>query len=161
MNRTLLFTLATCAISAALLGQQSSSSTGVPKAQKIVFVCEHGAAKSIIAKQEFERLAKQKGLHVQAISRGTVPDAEIPKGIRDGLLADGMDVGAAKPVKIDAKDLKDAVKVVSFGPDLTEWMPKGAKAIDWSPTPSPSQDYRAARDYIRKQLEGLVADLRK
>ena len=52
---------------------------------KVVFVCEHGAAKSIIAAAEFARLAKQSGLVVEAVSRGTVPDAEIGAKVRKGL----------------------------------------------------------------------------
>jgi membrane-bound ClpP family serine protease len=78
-----------------------------------------------------------------------------------GLLADGTDLGSAKPVKISAKDLEDAAAVVTFGPDLAEWMPKGVKTLDWSATPSPSKDYREARDYIRKQVESLVGEIKK
>ncbi len=132
-----------------------------PAPPKIVFVCEHGAAKSIIAAAEFERLAKQNGLSVRIVSRGTNPDAEIGTAVRQGLLADGIDLGAAKPVRISAKDLEDATKVVSFGPDLAEWLPKGGKAADWSATPSPSANYRAARLYIVKQLEPLLLELKK
>lgn len=126
---------------------------------KVVFVCEHGAAKSIIAAAEFERLANQKSLAVEVVSRGTNPDAEIAAGVRKNLLADGIDLGSARPVKVSAKDLAAATKVVSFGPNLTEWLPKGAKATDWSATPSPSENYQAARGYIVKQVEALVAEL--
>ena len=127
---------------------------------KVVFVCEHGAAKSVIAAAEFERLAKQKGLAVEVVSRGTSPDAEIAAGVRKGLAADGINLGAAaKPVKVSAQDLAGAIKVVSFGPNLTEWLPKGIKAADWSATPSPSENYREARTYIVNQLKVLVAEL--
>jgi arsenate reductase (thioredoxin) len=129
--------------------------------RKVVFVCEHGAAKSIIAKAEFERLAKANGIAVEVVSRGTIPDAEIAAGVRQGLLAGGTDLGPARPVKISTKDLHGATAVVTFGPDLAEWMPKGVKTLDWSATPSPSKDYREARDYIRKQVEGLVGELKK
>lgn len=155
MRKILSLILATVGIGATiLLGQQTQ-----PK--KIVFVCEHGAAKSIMAKAEFERLAKEKGIEVEVVSRGTTPDAEIAPGVRKGLLADGTDLGLAKPVKISAKDLEGAAAVVTFGPNLTEWMPKGVKTLDWSATPSPSKDYREARDYIRKQVEALVGEIKK
>lgn len=154
MRKSSSIILATVAISMTfLLGQQP------PK--KVVFVCEHGAAKSIMAKAEFERLAKENGIEVQVVSRGTIPDAEIAPGVRKGLLGDGTDLGSAKPVKITAKDLEGAVVVVTFGPDLAEWMPKGMKTRDWSATPSPSKDYREARDYIRKQVEALVGEIKK
>ena len=127
---------------------------------KVVFVCEHGAAKSVIAAAEFERLAKQRGIAVRVISRGTSPDAEIGAPVRQGLHADGIDLAAAaKPVKVSAQDLEGAAKVVTFGPDLSEWLPKGAKAVDWSATPSPGKDYAVAREYVMKRLEALLREL--
>jgi arsenate reductase len=127
----------------------------------IVFVCEHGSAKSIIAAAEFKRMATESGLDLNILARGTNPDAEIPKLVLDGLKADGHDIGAMKPTKVSEKDLKSATKIVSFGPDLTPWLVDGATVADWSATPSVSEDYHRARDYIRKQLEMLVKDLKQ
>jgi protein-tyrosine-phosphatase len=155
MSKSLSLIFATVMIGTTILVGQTTQPT------KVVFVCEHGAAKSIIAKAEFERLAKEKGLSVEVVSRGTTPDAEIASGVRKGLLADGTDLGSARPVKISAKDLEGASRVVTFGPDLAEWMPKGVKVLDWSAAPSPSKDYKEARDYIRKQVESLVGDIKK
>ena len=155
MSKFFLKLLATAAIGMTILLGQST------QPRKVVFVCEHGAAKSIIAKAEFERHAKERGIAVEVVSRGTTPDAEIAAGVRKGLLADGTDLGSAKPVKISAKDLVGATVVVTFGPDLTELTPKSTKTLDWSAAPSPSKDYREARDYIRKQVEGLVGEIKK
>ena len=135
--------------------------SGSPTAKKVVFVCEHGAAKSVMAGAEFARLARKHGLAVEVVTRGTNPDAEVGAAIRKNLLGDGMDIGSAKPLKVTAKDLKDAVAVVTFGPDLSSLLPKGTRALDWSGTPPPSQDYQAARKYIMAQLEKLVADLQE
>jgi hypothetical protein len=66
-----------------------------------------------------------------------------------------------KPTKVSEKDLRGATKIVSFGPDLGQWLPDGATVMDWSATPSVSEDYRAARECIRKQLELLVKELKK
>ncbi len=114
-----------------------------------------------MAAAEFERLAKQKGVAFEIISRGTVPDAEVAAPIRQHLLADGMDIGSAKPSKVSAKDLEGATTVVTFGPDLSSLMPKGAKLLDWSATPSPGKDYQTARDYIVRQLGTLVEIIQK
>ena len=130
---------------------------GQTPAPKIVFVCEHGAAKSIMAAAEFERMAKEQGLTFEILARGTTPDAEIAAAVKQGLKADGMEVGAAKPVKVSAQDVKGAAKVITFGPDLSA-LTNGAKVLDWSATPSPSKDYRAARDSIRKDLETLLRE---
>ncbi len=43
----------------------------------ILFVCEHGSAKSVVAAAHFNRIAAARGLPFRAISRGTVPDAEM------------------------------------------------------------------------------------
>jgi arsenate reductase len=127
----------------------------------IVFVCEHGSAKSVIAAVEFKRMAKENGLDLHILARGTNPDAEIPKLVRDGLKADGLDVGDLKPTKLSEKDLKGATKIVSFGPDLRPWLHGEATVADWSLTPSVGENYHAAQEYIRKQLEILISDLRK
>ncbi len=137
-------------------GQQQTKA--VPK---VVFVCEHGAAKSVMAASELQRMAKERGLEVTVLSRGSNPDAEIAAGVRKELEAAGMVLGSAKPAKVSAQDLTGATRVISFGPDLSTFLPKGAKALDWSATPAPSQDYKAAREHILKQLEALLADLPK
>ena len=139
----------------------SAQDSKTPTKPTVVFVCEHGSAKSIIAAAEFKRMAIEKGLDLNILARGTNPDAEIPKIVRDGLKADGHDVGALKPTKVSEKDLRGAAKIVSFGPDLTQWLTDGAMVADWSATPSVSEDYARAREYIRKQLETLVKDLKK
>jgi len=127
----------------------------------VVFVCEHGSAKSVIAALEFDRMAKEQGLDVKILARGANPDAEIPMLVRDGLKADGYDAGAMKPTKVSAKDLKGAAKIVSFGPDLKPLLSEGVVVLHWSATPSVSEDYRAARDYIRQQLDTLLKDLKR
>jgi arsenate reductase len=148
-----LFLLAT-----AMPAQDGKSNASKPT---VVFVCEHGSAKSIIAAVEFKHMAKEKGLDLNILARGTNPDAEIPKLVRDGLKADGYDVGILKPTKVSETDLKGAVKIVSFGPDLQPWLAEGATVSDWSATPSVSEDYRKARKYIRGQLAILLKDLKK
>src|SRR6266478_6234419 len=83
-------------LATAILAQQTKTTSTKPT---VVFVCEHGSAKSIIAAAEFERMAKEKGLNLNILARGTNPDAEITKLVRDGLEADGYDVGNLKPTK--------------------------------------------------------------
>ncbi len=64
---------------------------------RVVFVCLHGSAKSLIAAEHFCRLAAQQGLDVRATSAGTDPDPEIPLHVIEGLLADGIDVRGRRP----------------------------------------------------------------
>src|SRR6266853_304219 len=116
-------------LATAILAQQTKTTSTKPT---IVFVCEHGSAKSIIAAAEFERMAKEKGLDLNILARGTNPDAEIPKLVRDGLKADGYDAGNLKPTKVSGRDLKGATKIVTFGPDLRSWLHGEATVLDWS-----------------------------
>ncbi len=48
---------------------------------QIVFVCEHGSVKSLIAASLFERAAAERGLDVHAVSRGVSPDERVPAKI--------------------------------------------------------------------------------
>jgi hypothetical protein len=117
----------------------------------------NGAARSVIAAKEMEKLARERGIAVRTVSRGTSPDAEIPAAVRNGLKA-GASRGAMKPVRVQREDLRDAAFVVSFGPDLSG-MAGQAKVADWRATPDVSKDFAAARDYIVKRLQALVEQM--
>jgi len=143
------------AVTLAIFAQQDNKSP-VPK---VVFVCEHGAAKSVIAAKEFEKLARERGIQVQAVARGTTPDPEIGAAVRQGLKADGIDIGVMKPTRVQPSDLAGASAIVSFGPDLEPIAGAKVKAEDWSATPAPSENYQAARDYIVKRLQTLLDQL--
>ena len=134
---------------------QENTKSDVPK---VVFVCEHGAAKSVIAAKELEKLARERGIQVQVVARGTTPDPEIGAAVRQGLKAEGIDIGNMTPVKVQAEDLRNATMVVSFGPDLSALSSK-VKPQDWSATPGPSENYQAARDYIVKRVEAILEQL--
>src|SRR5436305_9777939 len=74
----------------------------------IVFVCEHGAAKSVVAAAEFNCLAEERHLPYRAIARGTEPQAEIATSAANGLRADGLAVPAGPPQKRPADDVAHA-----------------------------------------------------
>ena len=139
-------------LGATTLPAQQESRTPPPK---VVFVCEHGAAKSVIAAKELEKLARERGISIQAISRGTTPDPDIPLHVRTGLKADGIEIGTMKPVQVKPEDLRDAARVISFGPDLSS-VAGQMRVEDWSATPDVSANFPAARDYIVKRLQTLL-----
>jgi protein-tyrosine-phosphatase len=62
---------------------------------RVLFVCLHGSAKSLIALEHFRHLAQQRGVDVQADWAGIEPDAEIPPrlsrdcSVRASTCADG------------------------------------------------------------------------
>jgi len=126
----------------------------------VVFVCEHGNAKSTIAAAHFNRIAEAKGLPDPAISRGINPDPEIPDNIRVGLLADGIDVSGWKPTQISEADIRSAERVVTLACE----MPKSKsvsrdKLIDWANLPAVSDGYTEARAEIVRRVEELLKTL--
>ena len=123
----------------------------------VVFVCAHGAAKSVIAAEYFRRLATERGLGVDATSAGTDPDPEIPPKVVAGLLDDGLDVRGHRPRRVTWEDLSSASHVVSFGCELEEIAPPGLPVERWDDIPAVSEDFTAARNLIVARLPRLLA----
>lgn len=62
-----------------LPGEFDYSSKGETMSLKLIlFVCEHGAAKSVIAVAYFNKMAQGMGVDQRALARGTNPDPERP-----------------------------------------------------------------------------------
>src|SRR5258705_11947677 len=68
--------------------------------RSVLFVCLHGAAKSVLAAADFERLAAERGLAITADSAGTEPDPEIAPGVAAALQADGVDLDRRRPRRV-------------------------------------------------------------
>ncbi|NOT62115.1 MAG: hypothetical protein HOP19_18030, partial [Acidobacteria bacterium] len=64
--------IAAFCLPALTLGQNAKTPAAAPPT--ILFICEHGAAKSVIAAAHFDKLAKARGLKYRAVFRGTNPD---------------------------------------------------------------------------------------
>lgn len=127
----------------------------------VVFVCEHGSAKSVIAASYFNRLATEKGLQYRAIARGTKPDERIDPKVVSKLAADGLDVSTWKPVKISEKDVHGAKRVITLSleqPIPTSVPPQ--KLFEWKNISSVSQDYESARQDIVRRVNDLLRDLK-
>lgn len=130
---------------------QSLSEAG----SKVVFVCEHGAAKSVMAAAYFNQLAKERGLAVRAVSSGTNPDPAVSPKVIAGLRSEGVTEITAKPRLVTEQDLSGATRVVTLGCAL----PYKVKATDWKDVPSPGADYPAASRVIRNHVKSLLDDL--
>jgi protein-tyrosine-phosphatase len=126
----------------------------------VLFVCLHGAAKSVIASQYFRRLAAERGINAITDAAGTEPDAEIPPGVVRRLRGDGIEVGALRPRAVTRADVERAARVVAFGCDLTDVAPPGASIERWDDVPAVSDDYDRARDVIVARVRTLVDGLR-
>ena len=128
----------------------------------IVFVCEHGTAKSVVAMAYFTQLVRERGLPFRAISRGTNPDSAVPALVRNGLLADGLTLGAFTPHKFSVADLASAIAVISFDqPGVAKLVGNRMPSSAWDGLPAVSENYALARDSIRSRVKSLVDSLSK
>lgn len=127
------------------------------QAQIVVFVCEHGSAKSVVAAAHFNRLAKEKNLNLRAISRGTNPDKELPEGTIKGLKSDGFKVDGIKPVKLSKADVANTVRVVAFCQLPEAYMDVPVK--HWDDVPPMSENYNKFRDIIIERIKHLLEEL--
>lgn len=129
------------------------------KAQKIVFSCLHGSAKSLIAAEYFNKLAQEKGLSARAISLAPEPDPEVPVNVVAGMKGRGFDVHAYKPALITADRLKDADLIVSFACDAGRKLASGKAEERWDECPAVSDDFDIAWNFITTRVEALIGRL--
>jgi protein-tyrosine-phosphatase len=139
---------------------QSASPQPEVNASTVVFVCEHGAAKSVIAAAHFNRLASELKLPYRAVARGTNPDDAVSPAVRKGLAAEGLDVTTWKPKAVSEEDISRAGRVVSLATELPAKKPSvKPKLLEWNDIPPVSEDYSAARAAIVREVEKLVNGL--
>ena len=123
----------------------------------VLFVCEHGAAKSIIAAAHFNKLASEKNLDIRAIARGTNPDAELSSNTVAGLQADGLTPTESIPQKLSLADVESAQRVVTFC-ELPEEYRSKTVIEQWDGVPPVSEDYEKARDAIVERIHRLIVE---
>jgi arsenate reductase (thioredoxin) len=124
--------------------------------EKVLFVCLHGAAKSVLAAADFERMAKERGLPIAAESAGTEPDPEIAPPVLAALEAEGVDMAGRKPRLVTRELAAGATRIVAFGCGLGEAAPDGDRIEQWEDVPAVSAGLPAARAVIGQHLERLL-----
>jgi arsenate reductase len=130
--------------------------------QMVVFVCEHGTVKSVVAMAYFAKLAKERHLPLRAISRGTKPDPSVPSLVLDGLRADGVALGPFTPTRFSSSDLPSAIVVISFDqPSVASIVAGRLPTAAWDGMPAVSDNYVLAREAIRHRVADLVDSLAK
>jgi protein-tyrosine-phosphatase len=125
----------------------------------VLFVCEHGSAKSVVAATHFNRLAVERGLAHRAVSRGTAPDAELAPPAVAGLRGDGLQPDGSVPRKLEQADLDGAVRVVAFG-DLPAELTPSSVVERWE-VPPVSDEYTVSRDAMLAHIERLLGSLER
>lgn len=125
----------------------------------ILFVCEHGAAKSIMAAAYFNQLANGHRLHLNAIARGAHPDGELSAATVNGLAWDGLEPGESHLQDLTREELLFAPRMISFF-DVPSEFAQATTVEQWKDIPPVSQEYDKARDIILEHLPALPNKLR-
>jgi arsenate reductase len=137
------------------IGQTASSTQPT-----VIFVCEHGAAKSVIASAYFNKIAAERGLNARASYRGVSPQEDLSVGALKGLREDGLPLPAAKPSKIEQTDVDRATVIFAIGCTLPSMATASGKAASWDDVPD-GQGYGPMRDAIKRHVEQLVDEMVK
>jgi protein-tyrosine-phosphatase len=151
-----------CIMGRAVPIASSQTGTGTPKNSKpptILFMCPHGAAKSVLASAYFQRLAKERGLNVHVESAGTEPDATVSPAVAAHLKGRGYSISVAKPRKVAPEEFASADVVISIGCDLAALPQPRGRLVRWDEVPALSDGFTAADEAIRTRVIDLVEEL--
>jgi protein-tyrosine-phosphatase len=127
--------------------------------KNVLFICPHGAARSVLATAYFKNQAQARGLDLHVDSVGTEPDPEVAPSVVKHLEAQGYEVPISKPRLASAGDLASADIVVAMGCDLTGRTVRGGlrssatsmrSSTSWSgPTATEACRRRSRCDMVR------------
>jgi arsenate reductase (thioredoxin) len=120
----------------------------------VLFVCLHGAAKSIVAAEYLGRLGRE----IDVATAGVEPDDAIPEHVVRCLAGDGFDVTGLAPRRLTDAALAGADIVISLGCSL-EAGSASRQLISWDDIPAVSEGYEPARDAIVRRLRTFLAEI--
>jgi protein-tyrosine-phosphatase len=139
--------------------QQSPPTATQARRPTVLFLCPHGAAKSVLASAYFARVAKERGLNVRVEAAGIEPQEAVSTVVTEHLQRNGYTVPVTKPRAVTKEDITGADVVISMGCDLTH-LPVAPRALQkWDEVPGPSEDLKGADEAIRRRVIALVEEL--
>ena len=127
-------------------------------AQPIIFVCEHGAARSVIAAAWFNKLAAEKRLAFRAVARGVTPQNDLSASTVAGLRRDGVEFPSDKPRGLTKAETDSAAAVMTFYPLPPAMKPERPEST--YEVPAPGDGYDQSRDAILVHVRALLDELR-
>ncbi len=145
-----------------LCAQLSFAQDAAQAAPKTVtFVCEYGVAKSVIAAQYFNKIAKEQGVNYVAVSRGIASETTLQAATSNGLKNDGFDTSKFSASNLSPQDNESSERVVLIGIENTPSFVNQAKLTNWAGVPAVGKDYAAARDDMVARIKMLISELPK
>ena len=136
-----------------------STHAQAPKTTQVLFVCPHGAAKSVLASAQFAQLAAERGLRVKVDFAGTEPDAAIAPNVAEHLKKQGLAPVAPAPRLVTAADIQAADVVISLGCDPARLPQTAGKDVRQWDVPGPGEHLAEADAAIRARVIALIDEL--
>src|SRR5262249_18950147 len=157
--RSTLFAAAVMALVA-----QTAHTAELPAAKpaSVVFICEHGVSKSMVAAMLFNRIAEQRGLAVRAVSRAASPQtlaSKVPPRLVQNMDDDGFPVKDFRPQAVAATDASGATRIVVIGYDENIKAIGSAAAEHWDDVPPASLEYDDPKRKITSHIDKLLQEL--
>jgi arsenate reductase (thioredoxin) len=146
-----------CILAAGLNMAPNILSAKTMQPRKILFVCQYGTAKSVIAREFFRKRAKHRGIDVQAISRGLTIEDHITAKLRKNLAADHIDPNIEPIRSMAQEDWQSADIVIAFNPLPTSVTHGDVR--DWTDLPSVNDKYKKARSIMKRRIDRLLDEI--
>jgi protein-tyrosine-phosphatase len=122
----------------------------------VLFLCPHGAAKSVLAAALFQRLAEERGLPLRAACAATEPDPEIAPHVRALLAQEGLALPLEQPQLVTEELLAEASHVISLGCARDTLPVAPMHWEEWDNVPPPSQDLQGAYTLTQRHVTAWI-----
>ena len=145
------------ALSATVLAASGCAFQPTAKPAKILFVCQAGTAKSAIAREIIKKRAKERGIAVEAFSRGLQIEDHLSPALKLKLRTDGINTNAEPALTLEPTDWALADILVIFNP-----LPASVKhndVRDWTDVPSVNDDYANAKRIMDARINALLDEI--
>jgi arsenate reductase (thioredoxin) len=143
-------------LSSVAAASQQSAPTHPPL--RVLFLCPHGAAKSVLGAAYFQKLAAERGLQVQVDARGTEPDPTVSPAVAQLLREQGYAIPIATPQAVAPADTASADIVVSMGCKLDAYPAPRRTLRHWD-VPGPGENLTESAEAILRNVRELVDEL--
>ncbi|HJQ36954.1 MAG TPA: hypothetical protein VKB93_07435 [Thermoanaerobaculia bacterium] len=118
---------------------------------RVLFLCQHGGAKSVLAAAYFNQLAAERGLpSVGTSAAAEEPYDAVPAPVAEHLHREGIDVRELRPHHAEPDEIAAAERIITIGCDVP-----GAHER-WDDVPAASEDLDGSVAAIRRHVEALL-----
>jgi len=128
------------------------------EAPLVVFVCRHGAAKSVLAAAELRRAAQASGIAISVRSAGIDPDPQVAPNVIASLPKQAAELRRQRPRRVTVSDLTVAWRVITFNLDPSELPAHSINVQQWDDLPAVSDDPTGAQRLISRHVAQLLRD---